>query len=87
LGRGCANWRRPRRCRWRCIKLGCAKVNLSTQLKHSFIDSFVEYHLAKKEYEPLKPLGAQFDRMKQEVIEKIRQFGGEGHSEDFKSFI
>jgi ketose-bisphosphate aldolase len=68
----------------RCIKLGCAKVNISTQLKHSFLDSFVEYHLAKKEYEPLKPLGAQFDRMKQEVIEKIRQFGGEGHLDDFK---
>jgi fructose-bisphosphate aldolase, class II len=71
----------------RCIKLGCAKVNISTQLKHSFIDGFVEYHLAKHEYEPLKPLGAQFDRMKQEVMEKIRQFGGEGRAGDFKSHI
>jgi fructose/tagatose bisphosphate aldolase len=71
----------------RCIQLGCAKVNISTQLKHAFIDSFVDYHLDKKEYEPLKPLGAQFDRMKQEVIEKIRQFGAEGRAEDFKSTI
>jgi len=69
----------------RCIKLGCAKVNISTQLKHSFIDAFVEYHLAKKEYEPLKPLGAQFERMSQDVVELIRKFGGEGHAEDFKS--
>jgi fructose-bisphosphate aldolase class II/tagatose 1,6-diphosphate aldolase GatY/KbaY len=68
----------------RCIKLGCAKVNISTQLKHSFIDSFVDYHLAKKEYEPLKPLGAQFERMKQEVIENIKKFGGDGRGEDFK---
>jgi len=69
----------------RCIKLGCAKVNISTQLKHTFIDAFVEYHLAKKEYEPLKPLGAQFDRMTVDIIENIRKFGGEGHAKDFKS--
>jgi fructose/tagatose bisphosphate aldolase len=71
----------------RCIKLGCAKVNISTQLKHTFIDAFVEYHLAKKEYEPLKPLGAQFERMTVDIIENIRKFGGEGHAEDFKSHL
>ncbi len=68
----------------RCIRLGCAKINISTQLKHLFIDGFVDYHLARKEYEPLKPLGAQFERMKQEVAERIRQFGGEGRGEDPK---
>lgn len=71
----------------RCIKLGCAKVNISTQLKHSFIDAFVEYHLAKKEYEPLKPLGAQFERMTIEVSENIEKFGGKGRAEDFKSYL
>jgi fructose-bisphosphate aldolase class II/tagatose 1,6-diphosphate aldolase GatY/KbaY len=71
----------------RCIQLGCAKVNISTQLKHAFIDSFVDYHLAKKEYEPLKPLGAQLDRMKAEVAERIRQFGGEGRADDLKTQI
>jgi fructose-bisphosphate aldolase class II len=71
----------------RCIKLGCAKVNISTQLKHSFIDAFVEYHLARKEYEPLKPLGAQFERMVKEVIENIRKFAGEDHMEDYKSHL
>lgn len=58
----------------RCIRLGCAKVNISTQLKHAFIDGFVEHHLTHKKYEPLGPLGAQLDRMKSEILEKIRQF-------------
>ena len=71
----------------RCIKLGCAKVNISTQLKHSFIDAFVEYHLAKKEYEPLKPLGAQFEQMINDVIENIRKFGGEARAEDYRSYL
>jgi len=69
----------------RCIRLGCAKVNISTQLKHDFIDGFVEHHLDKKEYEPLKPLRAQFDRVKQQVSQKIRLFGGEGRFEDCQS--
>ena len=64
----------------KCISLGCAKVNISTQIKYSFIDSFVNYHLEKKEYEPLKPLGAQFDRIKDEVAEKIKLFGGQGQA-------
>ncbi|NWG14735.1 MAG: class II fructose-bisphosphate aldolase [Acidobacteria bacterium] len=64
----------------KCIALGCAKVNISTQLKHTFIDSFVEYHAAHCEYEPLKPLGAQFERMKQEVMEKITLFGSCGRA-------
>ena len=70
-----------------CIRLGCAKINISTQLKHAFIDGFVEFHQAKQEYEPLKPLGAQFERLKVEIAEKIRLFGGEGRADDFKSQI
>jgi ketose-bisphosphate aldolase len=64
----------------KCIALGCAKINISTQLKHTFIDSFVDYHSAHREYEPLKPLGAQFERMKYEVAEKITLFGSEGRA-------
>ena len=30
----------------RAIKLGCAKVNISTNLKHVFIDDFIAYHQA-----------------------------------------
>ncbi len=63
----------------RAIKLGCAKVNISTNLKHIFIDEFVNYHQANpREYEPLKVLEAQSRGMKALAVEKIRQFGGEG---------
>lgn len=61
----------------RCIKLGCAKINISTNLKHVFIDSFVEYHRNNpKDYEPLRVLGAQFEALKALFKEKIAQFGG-----------
>lgn len=64
----------------RCISLGCAKVNISTQLKRTFIDSFVNYHNEKQEYEPLKPLGAQYELIKSEMSEHIIRFGGEGRA-------
>ena len=62
----------------RCIELGCAKVNISTMIKHVFIDGFVDYHNANKDYEPLKPLGAQFELMKTEIVAKIKLFGSQG---------
>jgi ketose-bisphosphate aldolase len=61
----------------RCIELGCAKINISTNLKHVFIDSFVEYHEKNpKDYEPLRVLGAQFEALKELFKSKIAQFGG-----------
>ena len=63
----------------RCIKLGCAKINISTQLKYAFIDGFVEYNRDNPhDYEPLKVLDAQFQRVKSLIAEKIQQFGGAG---------
>jgi len=63
----------------RCIRLGCAKINISTNLKHVFIDSFVDYHRNKpKDYEPLRVLGAQFEALKELFMQKIEQFGGKG---------
>ena len=63
----------------RCIGLGCAKVNISTQLKHSFIDGFAEYHRDNPEdYEPLRVIEAQYQEMKSLVAGYVRQFGGEG---------
>jgi ketose-bisphosphate aldolase len=63
----------------RCIRLGCAKINISTNLKHVFIDSFVTYHQEHpEEYEPLKPLAAQAAAVTALASEKIRQFGGAG---------
>jgi ketose-bisphosphate aldolase len=65
----------------RCIALGCAKVNISTQLKYTFIDEFVAYHLANAtEYNPLKVIAAQFDKLKKGVIDKIRLFGSAGRA-------
>jgi len=59
----------------KCIELGCAKVNISTALKYAFIDGFVDFHAANRKYEPLKPLGAQYERIKQLVIDNIQLFG------------
>jgi ketose-bisphosphate aldolase len=70
----------------RAIKLGCAKVNISTNLKHVFIDSFVAHHQSHPtKYEPVKVLEAQFAAMKALVSEKIRQFGGAGRAGSIQS--
>jgi ketose-bisphosphate aldolase len=63
----------------KCISLGCAKVNISTQLKYAFIDGFVAYHNTNNtEYNPLKVIEAQFDALKNGIIEKINLFGSSG---------
>jgi ketose-bisphosphate aldolase len=63
----------------KCISLGCAKVNISTQLKYAFIDGFVAYHNANNtEYNPLKVLDAQFNALKEGIVEKINLFGSSG---------
>ncbi len=72
----------------KCIQLGCAKVNISTNLKHVFIDSFVNY---KKEnpddYEPLSVLRAQYSALKDLFISKITEFGGTGKGESMLTEI
>ena len=61
----------------KCISLGCAKVNISTQLKYAFIDGFIAYHTKNNtEYNPLKVIEAQFEELKRGIIEKIKLFGG-----------
>ncbi len=63
----------------KCISLGSAKINISTQLKYAFIDAFVGYHAANDtEYNPLKVIGAQFERIKREVAENIKLFKSAG---------
>lgn len=63
----------------KCISMGCAKVNISTQLKYAFIDGFVTYHNTHNtQYDPLKVIGAQFDALKAGIIEKINLFGSAG---------
>lgn len=67
----------------RCIGLGCAKVNISTNLKHAFIDGFCDYHAQNpKDYEPLRVIDAQYQAVKTMLKEKIEQFGGAGKASD-----
>lgn len=65
----------------RCIALGACKVNISTQLKHAFHDSFVQYHAANPtEYNPLKVIEAQMKAIDDAVREDIEIFGSCGKS-------
>jgi ketose-bisphosphate aldolase len=71
----------------KCIKLGCAKINISTNLKHVFIDSFIDFHQKNRKYEPLHVLGAQFEALKALFKEKIAQFGGTNRASDLESKV
>jgi ketose-bisphosphate aldolase len=63
----------------KCIALGCAKVNISTQLKHVYIDSFVNYfNLKPEEYNPMKEIGSQFEALKEEIKSFMQLFGSAG---------
>lgn len=63
----------------RAIALGCAKINISTALKHVFIDSFVGHKETDPgDYEPLNYIKAQFAGLQTLFEEKITQFGGMG---------
>lgn len=61
----------------RCVTQGCAKVNISTNLKHAFIEGFCNYHHDHPEdYEPLRLLKAQHEAMVALARDKIRVCGG-----------
>jgi ketose-bisphosphate aldolase len=65
----------------RCIELGCAKINISTNLKHVFVESFVDYHKENPtDFEPLRLITAQFDACKDLFKSKIAEFGGTGRA-------
>jgi ketose-bisphosphate aldolase len=60
----------------RAISLGCAKVNISTSLKRSFIDSFEAYRRDhNEEYEPSKLIAHQMEALRNNVAGFIRLFG------------
>ncbi len=65
----------------RCIALGCAKINISTNLKHVFVESFVQFHRDNpKDYEPLRAIDAQYKACKELFKSKIAEFGGSGRA-------
>ncbi|MGC9343226.1 MAG: class II fructose-bisphosphate aldolase, partial [Bacteroidales bacterium] len=62
----------------KCISLGCAKVNISTELKYAFIDGFYDYHAQNPlQYDPLKVLGNQYENVKGKVLKNIKLFKNE----------
>ena len=61
----------------RCIAAGCAKINISTNLKHVFVESFTKYHEDNpKDFEPLRLIDAQYQACKALFASKIAEFGG-----------
>ena len=54
-----------------------AKINISTNLKHVFVQSFVDYHTAKPtDFEPLRLIDAQYQACKAMFGAFIEKFGG-----------
>jgi ketose-bisphosphate aldolase len=63
----------------RCIALGGAKVNVSTQIKHVFRDALSEYFREHPEgYEPVKILACMRDKVQETVESFIGKFGSQG---------
>lgn len=61
----------------RAIAGGTAKINISTNLKHVFVESFVNYHKENpKDFEPLRVMDAQYQACKAMFGDFIEKFGG-----------
>ncbi len=68
----------------KAIARGSAKVNISTNLKHVFVKSFVEYHRQNPDdYEPLRVIDAQYQACKELFASFIEKFGGKGQGSQF----
>jgi ketose-bisphosphate aldolase len=68
----------------RAIARGSAKINISTNLKHVFVQSFVDYHTAKpNDYEPLRLIDAQYQACKAMFGGFIDKFGGRDRAPSF----
>ena len=60
----------------KCIRLGGAKINVSTQIKHMFRDSIAEYFDNNPDgYEPVKILAYMRDQTQKVVEDFIGKFG------------
>ncbi len=63
----------------KCIHLGGAKVNVSTQIKHTYKDSYEKYFKENpQDYEPVKVVKYVHDNIKKTAKEFIKIFGSEG---------
>ena len=62
----------------KCIGLGCAKINISTQLKRQFILSFLDHNKRNPDdFEPVRYLSEQYDVLKKDISGFIKLFGSE----------
>jgi ketose-bisphosphate aldolase len=68
----------------KAIARGSAKINISTNLKHVFVQSFVDYHTAKpNDFEPLRLIDAQYQACKAMFAGFIDKFGGKDRGSAF----
>jgi len=72
----------------KAIERGAAKVNISTNLKHVWVQSFVDYHTAKPtDFEPLRVMDGQYQACKTMFGGFIEKFGGKGRGSEFLSTL
>jgi ketose-bisphosphate aldolase len=68
----------------KAIARGSAKINISTNLKHVFTTSFVDYHTAHPtDFEPLRLVDAQYQACKAMFGGFIEKFGGKNRAPSF----
>jgi ketose-bisphosphate aldolase len=68
----------------KAIARGASKINISTNLKHVWVKSFVDYHLAKPtDFEPLRVGDAQYQACKAMFHGFIEKFGGKDRGSAF----
>lgn len=63
----------------RAVRMGIAKINIDTDLRHAFTDGVRQILAAdKKTYDPRSYLAAARSKMQQEIEKKITLFGSKG---------
>ena len=68
----------------KAIERGAGKINISTNLQHVFVESFVDYHTANpKDFEPLRLIDAQYQACKTMFAGFIEKFGGKGRAQPY----
>jgi ketose-bisphosphate aldolase len=68
----------------RAIARGSSKINISTNLKHVWVESFVRYHNENpKDFEPLRVGDAQYQACKALFGSFIEKFGGRDRAPSF----
>lgn len=68
----------------KAIERGAGKINISTNLKHVFVESFVDYHTANpKDFEPLRLIDAQYQACKAMFAGFIETFGGKDRAQPY----